>query len=128
VLFVHGDCGGNPFAQWVSLPAQLARCGYVVAVSSFGGVPATGDPAVTTPLRQLHDWMRSTWEYRDRLMRPPHATAEYRRGWPFARWRTRCPARDRNPGHGVRRPECRVGRLSESACSAVLDHCPVVTP
>jgi dienelactone hydrolase len=75
VLFVHGDCGGNPFAQWISLPAQLARCGYVVAVSSFGGVPVTGDPGVTAPLRQLHDWMRSTWEYRDRLMPPPNTAA-----------------------------------------------------
>src|SRR5258706_16141160 len=41
VLFIHGDCGGNPFTQWISLPAQLARSGYVVAVTSFGGLLAT---------------------------------------------------------------------------------------
>jgi hypothetical protein len=38
VMFVHGDCGGDLFQQWISLPAQLARSGYVVAVAkSFRG-------------------------------------------------------------------------------------------
>ena len=71
VLFIHGDCSGNPFTQWISLPAQLARSGYVVAVTRFGGALGTGDPAVTAPLRQVHDWMRSTWEFRDRLLPAP---------------------------------------------------------
>jgi hypothetical protein len=71
VMLVHGDCGGVPFNQWIHLPAQLARSGYVVAVTSFGGVLGTGDPAVTAPLREAHDWIRNTWEHRDRVLPPP---------------------------------------------------------
>lgn len=72
VIFIHGDCGGDPFQQWISLPSQLARSGYVVAVTRFGGVPATGDPATTAPLRDVHDFLRNTWEFRERLMPAPH--------------------------------------------------------
>jgi dienelactone hydrolase len=85
VLFIHGDCGGDPFAQWITLPAQLARAGYVVAVTAFGGVVATGDPSTTAPARQVHEWMRSTWEYRDRLLPPPHtAVVGHSRGGALA--------------------------------------------
>jgi pimeloyl-ACP methyl ester carboxylesterase len=72
VLFIHGDCGGDPFQHWIALPAQLARSGYVVAVTGFGGVPADGNPATTAPLRAVHDFMRTTWEFRERLMPPPN--------------------------------------------------------
>lgn len=72
VLFIHGDCDGVPYDQWIELPAQLARSGYVVVVTSYGGFLATGDPAITAPLRQVHDRMRTTWEHRDRLMPSPH--------------------------------------------------------
>jgi dienelactone hydrolase len=74
VLFIHGDCGGNPYAQWIQLPSELARAGYVVVVTSFGGQLATRDPATTAPLRAIHDWMRAAWEHGDRLM-PSPATA-----------------------------------------------------
>jgi dienelactone hydrolase len=72
VLLIHGDCGGNPFNQWISLPAQLARSGYVVAVTSYGGKLGNGDPAITAPLREVHDWMRNSWEHRERLMPVPN--------------------------------------------------------
>jgi pimeloyl-ACP methyl ester carboxylesterase len=72
VIFIHGDCGGDPIRQWISLPQHLARSGYVVAVTQFGGVPATGDPALTAPLREVHDFMRNTWEFRDRLLPSPN--------------------------------------------------------
>jgi dienelactone hydrolase len=71
VIFVHGDCSGEPFNQWIELPAQLARSGYVVAVTSFGGVLADGNPNTTAPLRAVHDYMRSSWEFRDRLLPSP---------------------------------------------------------
>jgi len=71
VMFVHGDCGGDLFQQWISLPAQLARSGYVVAVAKIVPRPADGDPATTAPLRAVHDFMRNTWEFRERLMPRP---------------------------------------------------------
>jgi len=72
ILLVHGDCSGNHFDQWFSLPRQLARSGYVVVVTEFGGKLGTGNPEDTAPLRLVHDWMRSTWEFRDRLLSAPH--------------------------------------------------------
>jgi dienelactone hydrolase len=72
VMVIHGDCGGDPFQQWVHLPAQLARSGYIVAVTQYGGKVATGDAAVTAPLREVHDYMRNTSEFRDRLMPSPN--------------------------------------------------------
>jgi dienelactone hydrolase len=72
VIFIHGDCGGDPIQQWISLPAQLARSGYVVAVTKFGGEQASGDSRQTAPLRDVYDFMRSAWEFRDRLMLEPY--------------------------------------------------------
>jgi hypothetical protein len=76
VILIHGDCDPFGYNQWILLPSQLARAGYVVAQTSYGGSgatgPANGDPAQTLPLRQVHDWMRSNWEFRDSLMPAPH--------------------------------------------------------
>jgi len=80
VMFVHGDCGGDLFQQWISLPAQLARSGYVVAVAKIVPRPADGDPATTAPLRAVHDFMRNTWEFRERLM-PRPSTGVMGRSW-----------------------------------------------
>jgi dienelactone hydrolase len=71
VNFIHGDCGGDPYQQWLQLPAQLARCGYVVMVTNYGGILATGDPAQTAPLRTIQGWVRNHWEHKDRLMPSP---------------------------------------------------------
>jgi len=62
VLLVHGDCGGDPVVQWDLIPAQLARCGYVVAVTKFGGILSQGDPANTEKLRQAVTWLRTFWD------------------------------------------------------------------
>ena len=74
VLPVHGDCGGDTFQQWFSLPAEIARCGYVVAVTGYGGFLATGDPNETFALHGVYSWLWNNWEHRDSLM-PPPATA-----------------------------------------------------
>jgi dienelactone hydrolase len=71
VLLIHGDCGGDPLAQWQSLPVQLARCGFVVVVTAHGGYLAQGDPASTASFHRTHDWMRNSWSYRDCLLPPP---------------------------------------------------------
>jgi pimeloyl-ACP methyl ester carboxylesterase len=72
VIFVHGMCGGTPYEQWIELPGELARSGYVVAVTNYGGVIATGDPTVTAPLHTVHQWFREHWEYKDHLMPSPN--------------------------------------------------------
>lgn len=72
VLLVHGDCGGNPYRQWDLMPAQLARCGYVVAVMQYGGVLSTGQASDTLKLHQAAHWLRTYWEHADRVMAPPN--------------------------------------------------------
>jgi dienelactone hydrolase len=73
VLLVHGDCGGVPYQQWIDFAGQLARAGYVVAVTSAGGVLASGDvQGDTLDLQGVHTYMRSAWEYRDTLMASPN--------------------------------------------------------
>lgn len=63
VIFVHGDCDGNPYEQWVDIPAQLARSGYIVAVTNYGGKLATGDAADTMPLHLVYNWIRNFSSY-----------------------------------------------------------------
>ena len=70
VLLVHGDCGGNPYYQWDLMPAQLARCGYVVAVTY--GVLSQGQTSDTLKLHQAESWLRTYWEHADRIMAPPN--------------------------------------------------------
>lgn len=73
VLLVHGDCDGNPYDQWYYFAGELARAGYVVAVTYYGGVLATGDPVGDTlNLQGVYNYMRSDWEYRDALMPSPN--------------------------------------------------------
>ncbi len=74
VLLVHGDCpDGVPYNQWLYFAGQLARAGYVVAVTSAGGMLATGDArADTVDLQGVHTYMRTDWEYRDTLMPSPN--------------------------------------------------------
>jgi dienelactone hydrolase len=71
VIFVHGDCDGNPYEQWVDIPAQLARSGYVVAVTNYGGRLATGDTADTMPLHLVYNWMRNLSPYAGVLLSAP---------------------------------------------------------
>jgi hypothetical protein len=54
------------------MPAQLARCGYVVAVTHYGGHLSTGEPSSTSELHQAERWLRTYWRYADRLMAPPN--------------------------------------------------------
>jgi hypothetical protein len=76
ILFVHGDCeGGNEglYRQWIDLPAQLARAGYVVAVPELLGIgayPPDNEPVQATLLAVLA-WMRENWEFAGTLMPAP---------------------------------------------------------
>lgn len=73
VLLVHGDCGGVPYQQWLNFAGQLARAGYVVAVTFAGGTLASGDPQDDTlDLQSVYSYMRTSWEYRDTLMASPN--------------------------------------------------------
>lgn len=69
VLFLHGlspspPCpAGNPanFLRWRSIPALLAKSGYVVAMPEYGAtVPAAGDPLIGRMLGAI-DWLRNDW-------------------------------------------------------------------
>jgi pimeloyl-ACP methyl ester carboxylesterase len=76
IVFVHGECNEpEHYKKWFLLPAQLARCGYVVVVPELPGI-AGGDeaPEVTGDLAllwQFIDWMRTRWEHRETLMPAP---------------------------------------------------------
>jgi pimeloyl-ACP methyl ester carboxylesterase len=76
VLFIHGQCQGDSrhYLQWVDLPAALARSGYVVTVSSLGGVEAWSENGAQAALQlaQIIAWMRGHWVHRDRLMPEPN--------------------------------------------------------
>ena len=74
VLLVHGDCpDGDPYIQWLYFAGQLARAGYVVAVTSSGGKLATGNAVLDTlSLQGAYNYMRNDWEYRDTLMPSPN--------------------------------------------------------
>jgi hypothetical protein len=74
VLLIHGDCpDGDPYQQWLYFAGQLARAGYVVAVTFDGGHLATGDAnADTQALQGVYNYMRNVWEYRDTLMATPN--------------------------------------------------------
>jgi len=73
VLLIHGDCPGvDPYIQWIYFAGQLARAGYVVAVTAAGGFLATGDPSELADLQRAHDYMRNSWEYRATLMPSPN--------------------------------------------------------
>ena len=72
VIFVHGDCNGNPFEQWIDIPSQLARSGYIVAVTNYGGVLATGAASDTAPLHLVYNWMRNLSPYANSLMPAPN--------------------------------------------------------
>lgn len=74
VILVHGDCpDGDPYTQWLYFAGQLARAGYVVAVTSYGGQLATGNAVQDTlNLVGAYNYMRNDWEYRDTLMPSPN--------------------------------------------------------
>lgn len=74
VLLIHGDCGGNPYDQWYYFAGELARAGYVVAVTYAGGIAnaagvvGTGNPREdTSALQGVLLYMQYDWEYRDTL-------------------------------------------------------------
>src|SRR5215469_225517 len=76
VLLIHGDCANNdPYNQWLYFAGELARAGYVVAVTSAGGVLATGDLTQDLEVQKLegvYNYMQNNWEYRDTLMPSPN--------------------------------------------------------
>jgi hypothetical protein len=73
VLLIHGSCPGvDPYIQWSYFAGQLARAGYVVAITSAGGMLATGNPSDVAPFQQVYNYMRNTWEYRATLMPSPN--------------------------------------------------------
>lgn len=71
VIFVHGDCDANPYEQWVDIPAQLARSGYVVAVTNYGKMLANGDAADTMLLHLVYNWIRNLSPYAGSLVPAP---------------------------------------------------------
>ena len=72
VLLIHGDCGGDPIAQWDLLPAQLARCGFVVAVTQAGGFLAQNGVSDLDQFLLVEQWLRNDWEHSDRVMPAPN--------------------------------------------------------
>jgi len=78
VLFVHGNCSGDPdvFLRWFVLPAQLARAGYVVVVPFLAATAAGIHPSITPhpdldTLTAVATWARQSWEGRDLLLPQP---------------------------------------------------------
>jgi hypothetical protein len=77
VLFVHGDCEGDPdhYLRWFQLPAQLARAGYVVAVPQLPGIIAGNQPfedqGTQATLAAVLTWIRQGWDYRGTLLPEP---------------------------------------------------------
>lgn len=76
IVFVHGECKEpEHYKKWFLLPAQLARCGYVVVIPELPGIIA-GDEAPEVAgdlalLWQFINWMRTGWEHRETLMPAP---------------------------------------------------------
>lgn len=69
IVFLHGQCGLQTsqtyYKAWYYLPAQVARCGYVVVVPQLGHpVPNDRDLALAT---SVVDWMRKHWRHRSQL-------------------------------------------------------------
>ena len=81
VLLLHGQCReGHNLRQdhhkdWFWLPAQLARCGYTVAVPDLGSLSYPwADERAMTLVQTMMQWMRIGWTQRNHLMAVP-ATA-----------------------------------------------------
>jgi pimeloyl-ACP methyl ester carboxylesterase len=80
VLFLHGHCQAEQdhYLSWFRLPAQLARCGYVVAVPRLAGIGGGSPPwsdAGTADLNtahQTHVWVRNHPEITIQLSPFPH--------------------------------------------------------
>lgn len=69
VLFIHGQCEENPgshYLQWHLLPMQLARCGYVVVVPSYGLTRPFSEEHLDLSKSVIH-WMRTQWRHRHQL-------------------------------------------------------------
>jgi len=78
LVFAHGHCPGDATNEkkWFLLPAQLARAGYVVVVphlaaTAGGAHPSADDHPDLTTLRQVIDWARTGWEFREMLLPSP---------------------------------------------------------
>lgn len=75
VVLIHGSCPGSdpflPYTQLSYFAGQIARAGYVVAITFAGGVLAPS-PAEIASLQQVYNYMFNTWEYRATLMPAPN--------------------------------------------------------
>lgn len=74
VVFAHGHCfkDAEHYKLWNELPAELARCGYVVVVPELlqiggGTAPADADGDLEL-LGEFADWLRTRWEHRATVM------------------------------------------------------------
>ncbi|QMU28342.1 alpha/beta hydrolase family protein [Adhaeribacter radiodurans] len=71
IILAHGHCDEmNHYTKWFQLPAQLARCGYVVVVPEMPGIsihPSNPDHPSLTRLAQIVTWMRSGWPHSNLL-------------------------------------------------------------
>jgi Chlorophyllase enzyme len=77
ILFAHGQCGeADHYRKWYELPAQLARCGYVVVVPELpeiasGTLPSDANADLAL-IGQFLNWIRTGWEFRATVL--PSAT------------------------------------------------------
>lgn len=76
ILFAHGNCGETDhYKKWFELPAQLARCGCVVAVPELaatqGGAYPWDDSPDLTRLADTRTWMRLGWVHKSVLLPEP---------------------------------------------------------
>ncbi|PSR53059.1 hypothetical protein AHMF7605_05725 [Adhaeribacter arboris] len=71
IILAHGHCDEmNHYTKWFQLPAQLARCGYVVVVPEMPGIsihPSHPEHPSLTRLGQIVTWMRLGWPHSNLL-------------------------------------------------------------
>lgn len=82
ILLAHGDCEGDPdiYTKWFTLPAQLARAGYVVIVPQLPGIgedPSTENHPALAAMEAALTWLRQSWEYHDVLQPEAPPVLEY---------------------------------------------------
>ncbi len=78
ILLAHGDChlSDEHYKAWFTLPAQLARAGYVVAVPELPSIttnPAVENHPALQAIAATQAWMHVGWEHQAVLM-PETAT------------------------------------------------------
>ena len=78
VVFLHGNCpnAAEHYKDWLLLPAQLARSGYIVVVPhlplvSSGVIPTEEDNTDVSLVESILQWVRTEWGQQDQVAPPP---------------------------------------------------------